>query len=233
MPVLADTGQEGAGKVTSLPLADPVKSVVDRQSGRFEFFKQTLTLSAAGLAGLAALLIDPTKIPVYLFSRIVVAWCALFLAATLLACLLGISTYSNLLVIVAADSEQGSSEEPRAERFAVRVVHYARITLIGLLLSGLGLLVFAGSMVLRGPYSITTAEAALATARALVSKETGQPPERLFLTRMEAKDDALVVTYHAETISSEMAVEISKKDGAVIGIKQSKIATTPSEITQP
>jgi hypothetical protein len=151
-------------------VADPLKYTIDAQSGRFEFFKHTLTFSAAGLAGMAALFTDPAKIPIDVFSKATLIWCGFFFAATLLACLLGISTYSNLLLATPYKSQVAEAEvaEPEGDsrrreslrseeltfdifKFAARIVHYARITLVTLLLSGLGLLLFASKAIFREP----------------------------------------------------------------------------------
>jgi hypothetical protein len=80
--------------------------------------------------------------------------------------------------------------------------------------------------------STTTAETALATARLLVSKETGQPPESLLLTRLETDDDAYVATYYAPAVASETSVRVLKRDGTVIRIVQEK-KTALSGTKQP
>jgi hypothetical protein len=63
---------------------------------------------------------------------------------------------------------EGFPQSSRSPKFARRIVHYAQITLITLLLSGFGLLAFAGIAILRGPK--LGPEAALETAQQLVRK---------------------------------------------------------------
>jgi hypothetical protein len=75
----------------------PVKEAVEAQSGRFEFFKQMLTLGLAGIAGAAAILIDSTKIPNDLLSMIAISTFGVALLVTSSASAMGLSTYANFL----------------------------------------------------------------------------------------------------------------------------------------
>jgi hypothetical protein len=196
---------------------DSVKLVVDSQSGRFELFKQILTLSAAGLAGMAALLTDPSRIPPDYVSRVVVGWCAFFLAATLVVCLLGVSAYSNLLVAVARENTrqiEPLSQDKMPVIFEGRVVNCARITLGMLLLSGLGLLMFAGISIAGG--RSTSIETAMDAAVRVVGQHVGSASTARVEHALRSKGE-FNIDVRKELTGEKYKVRISR-EGAVLEI---------------
>jgi outer membrane protein OmpA-like peptidoglycan-associated protein len=210
--------------------SSPVKDAIDAQSGRFEFFKQTLTLGSAGLAGIAALFTDPARIPTDVAKwAVFAAGVALF--TMLLFAVWGLSTYANLLTALAREVGliTGQSHRP-SSTFSDGVIQWARAVMIALILAWVSLAAFAGYRLFMR--AATSAETALATARTLVSKETGQPPESLFLTRLEADNETFRIAFSVQAIPNETSVTISKKDGTVIRIVQTR-TTTPAPTSSP
>jgi hypothetical protein len=151
---------------------DPVQKTIDVQSGRFEFFKQLLTLSAGGLAGMAALFTDPAKVPSDLFSRLCVGLAGLGLGACVLTCLSGISVYSNLLVL----TDRGAERVPRV---AHSMVNHARLAVGAIVLAALSLFAFAVWMLLRGPLPPDRAATAQGPLSVTVIVDRLDPPRGL------------------------------------------------------
>src|SRR5690349_4812000 len=89
------------------PTPSPVKDAIDTHSGRFEFFKQTLTLGSAGLAGIAALFTDPARVPADTLSKCIIAVAGLSLILIVAFAAMGLSSYANFLTAV--DSEARST----------------------------------------------------------------------------------------------------------------------------
>jgi len=135
------------------PSAEPVKEAIDAQSGRFEFFKQALTLGSAGIAGLAAILTDETKIPQTILRKLLVAGCGVLLLATIVAAVWGISVYANLLTRL--QDEGGRPPTAGAKRTSATarasVVTHARATFVTLSLAALMLFVYAAVLLATGP----------------------------------------------------------------------------------
>ena len=214
-------------------LQSPVKDAIDAYSGRFEFFKQTLTLGSVGLAGIAALFTDPARIPTEAASKYAVAAAGLSLIAIVAFSAMGLSDYANLLTALARGAGLIPAAKPShrpSEQFAAGVIRHAKVVIVALFCAWFSLTSFAGYRMFAP--STTTAETALATARVLVGKETGQPRESLLLTRLETDDEAYVATYYAQAMASETSVRVSKRDGTVIRVVQEK-QTAPSGTKQP
>src|SRR5260370_11520971 len=75
----------------------PVKEVVEKESGRFEFFKQMLAIGLGGIAGLAAIFTDADKIPEEFYLKAILAIFALSAILVVIASGMGISAYANHL----------------------------------------------------------------------------------------------------------------------------------------
>lgn len=214
--------------------ASPVKTAIDIQSGRFEFFKQTLTLGSAGIAGIAALFTDTSRIPTEMPSKYAVAVAGMALIFMVAFAAMGLSTYANLLTALGRESGLlPSTKRPHrpSTTFIIGIVHHANVIIVALFVTWFSLTFFAGfRLFVSAKPSI---EAAITTARMLVSKETGQPSESLFLTRLEAKNGTYVVTYSIQAVPSETTVTISTSDGTVTGIVQERKTTAPAGAKQP
>jgi hypothetical protein len=196
----------------------PVKDAIDANSGRFEFLKQALTLGSAGIAGLAALFTDPTRVPADGFSKGTVLGGAIGLGIVVAFAIMGLSTYANLLTATASSD---AKIQERVPVYAEGVRNHARWVIIGLISGFLGLGLFAGYRLLFAS-AAATPESAIEAATVLVSKETKQPAEGLLLTRMEADNDAFTVTYSLGTVGREVIVRVSKRDGSILRLTQEK-----------
>jgi hypothetical protein len=201
---------------TSVP--SPVKDAIDTNSGRFEFLKQTLTLGSAGIAGIAALFTDPSRIPSDVLSKLAILVGAVGLAIVVAYATMGLSTYANLLTITASDDPE---VRKRAPTYVRGLRDHARIVILGLAVAFFGIGLFALYRLFFAS-NAGTVEAALDTAVALVSRETKQPQESLSLVRMEAEADAYTVAYSIPAANSQAIVRISRKDGSVIRMVQNK-----------
>jgi hypothetical protein len=198
----------------------PVKDAIDCNSGRFEFLKQTLTLGSAGLAGIAALFTDPARIPADRLSKFAVLGAGMALGAVVCYSVMGLSVYANLLTATA--TEVAGKPPPKPVLFYVNGLRYhARGVVLGLFVAFVAIGFYAGYRL----FFVTAAgtpEAAIETASLLVSKETKQPADTLYLTRMDTDNDAFIVTYFVTLTNSDATVRISKKDGSVIRLTQDR-----------
>jgi hypothetical protein len=208
----------------------PVKDAIDSNSGRFEFLKQTLTLGSAGIGGIAALFTAPARIPSDPVSKASILVGGVARGFVIYYSVMGLSVFANLLT--ATTNEAAGKPSPQPVSFYVNGLRdHARGVVIGLFVAFYALSFFA---FYRLYFLLTgaTAEAAIETASAFVSKETKQPPETLNLTRLETDNDAFSVTYIVTATNSEATVRISKKDGSVVRLIQDK-KSVPSGAKQP
>jgi hypothetical protein len=210
--------------------SSPVKDAIDCNSGRFEFLKQTLTLGSAGIAGIAALFTDPTRIPADLLSKL-----AMFLAGTSLAfvvyyAVMGLSVYANLLAATANEAAGKPLEQPASSYFDGLRDH-ARGVVVALFATFIAIGLFSVNRLFFLP-TVGTAESAIDAASAFVGKETRQPADTLYLMRFETDNDAFMVTYFVTATNSEATVRVSKKDGSVIRLTQDK-RPVPAGAKQP
>jgi hypothetical protein len=204
--------------------ASPIKDAIDSHSGRFEFLKQTLTLASAGLAGIAALFTDPTRIPADSLSKGAILIAGITLAVAIYFSVMGLSVYANLLTTTAREAA-GENPEPSASFYAKGLRNHARGVIVGLFLAFIAIGFFAGYRLFST--AAGTPETAIETASALISKETKQPPDLLYLTRLEADTDTFTVSYSVPALNSDATVRISKKDGSVIRLVQDKKSAAP------
>jgi hypothetical protein len=124
-----------------------VKDAIDVHSGRFEFFKQTLTLGSAGLAGIAALFTDTARIPTDIASKCLVAAAGLALIAIVAFAAMGLSAYANLLTALGREARliSATSQSTRSSsKYSAGIVFHARIVIIALFVAWVSLTVFAG-----------------------------------------------------------------------------------------
>src|SRR5271170_837708 len=128
---------------TLSPLA--VKDAIDAHSGRFEFFKQTLTLGSVGLAGIAALFTDPARIPTDVVSISTLAIAGLALIFIVAYAAMGLSTYANLLVGLArANNLIPTSRQSRRSPayYSDGITRHAQIIVIALFAAWISLTLF-------------------------------------------------------------------------------------------
>jgi hypothetical protein len=208
----------------------PVKDAIDCNSGRFEFLKQTLTVGSAGIAGIAALFTDPARIPADHLSKGAILVAGAFLGVVIYYAVMGLSVYANLLTTTANEAA-GKASQNSASVYVDGLRHHARGVIVGLFVAFIAIGFFAGYRLFFLP-TAGTAEAAIETASAFVSKETKQPSDTLYLTRLETDNDAFMVTYFVTATNSDATVRISKKDGSVIRLTQGK-RSVPAGTKQP
>jgi hypothetical protein len=106
------------------------------QAGRVEFFKQSLTLSLAGVAGCAALFTGSGGLPGDTGSLVAACASGALLLLTAAWSLMGLSTYANLLGVI------GKGEDPA--KFLKGMVGHARGAFLLLALTALAISVYAG-----------------------------------------------------------------------------------------
>lgn len=199
--------------------SSPIKDAIDSHSGRFEFLKQTLTLTSVGIAGIAALFTDPARIPTDWLSKGAILVAGITLAAAIYYSVMGLSVYANLLTTTAREAA-GENPEPSASFYANGLRDHARGVIVALFASFVAIAFFAGYRLLST--AAWTPETAIDAASAFISKETKQPTDSLYLTRLEAENDAFTVTYFVQALNSDTTVRISKRDGTVTRLTQSK-----------
>jgi len=212
-----------ASTVSTPPTTSPVKDAIDTHSGRFEFFKQTLTLGSAGLAGIAALFTDPTRVPTDTLSKYVIAIAGLSLIVIVAYAAMGLSSYANFLTAVASEARSPPKEGSTSydsKYYINSIIFHAQIIIIGLFVAWFSLTAFAGIKVFT-PFS-TSADTALTIARTIASKETGQPPQSLYLARLDIENDDFIAIYDANAVQSQITIRVSKKDGTVTKVVQDK-----------
>jgi hypothetical protein len=200
-----------------------VKDAIDVHSGRFEFFKQTLTLGLAGLAGIAALFTDADRIPTDVASKCIVVVAGLALGVTILFAVMGLSAYANLLNALAREagliSATVQSPRPPSE-YSAGIIFDAQIVMIALFVAWVSLMSFAGLRLFSK--ATTNAETALATARTIVGKETGQPPESLFSrawNRTTRSSESPARAMSTKTIKVESGPQAIAELEAALGVK--------------
>lgn len=205
--------------VEPVTASSPIKDAIDSHSGRFEFLKQTLTLTSAGLVGIAALFTDPARIPTDKLSKGAIFVAGITLAVAIYYAVMGLSVYANLLNATTLDAA-GEHPEPPVSFYAKGLRDHARGVTVALFAAFVAIAFFAGYRL----FSTTagSAETAIDAASALISKETKQPLDTLYLTRLETDIDAFTVTYFVQALNSDTTVRISKKDGTVIRLTQGK-----------
>lgn len=201
--------------------ATPVKDAIDAQSGRFEYFKQCLTLGLAGIGGAAALLTDPAKVPGDVLSKWVVALAGCSLLATVVSAVFGISSYANLMKATSNEARPGHHPGKYDSSFYARdSIKHARAATVALGLASLFLALFALKQLVF-PNSVTV-ELALDNAAKFVGAQTRQPPEKVTFRRLEADTSDYSVAYGVPGYSGDVLVRISKKDASVSGATMTK-----------
>lgn len=200
---------------TGTPTPSPLKDTIDANSGRFEFLKQTLTLGLAGIGGVAALFTDPSRIPSDALSKWVLLAAGAGLLFVVAYAIMGLSTYANLLTATA----KTPPDKNEVTKYTKGVRNHARVVILALFVALIGTVVFAVNRLFA---SSTSPDSALTVAADFVAKQTKLTSDRVQFNRMEAENDAYVVTFTVPTTSSDVTVRVSKKDGTVTQAAQKK-----------
>jgi hypothetical protein len=134
------------------PSADPIREAIDAQSGRFEYFKYALILGSAGIAGLAAILTDETKIPDTLLRKSLVGASGVIFFLLIVTAVFGFSVYANLLTRIEDEKGQAPPAGARGTSATAKrsMITYTRVILGVLLVGGATLLTYA-FVLLAGP----------------------------------------------------------------------------------
>lgn len=198
-----------------------VKDAIDAQSGRFEYFKQCLTLGLAGIGGAAALLTDPAKVPGDAFSKWVVALAGCSLLTTVMAAAFGISSYANLLKATSNETRPNHHlGKYNSDFYALDIIKHARTATVALGLASAFLALFALKQLAFS--SAPSVENAVDNAAKFVGEQTKQPPEKVSLRRLEVDTNDYSVVYSVPGYLGDVVVRISKKDGNVTGATMAK-----------
>ncbi len=187
------------------PPPSPLKDTIDANSGRFEFLKQTLTLGLAGIGGVAALFMDPSRVPSDTFSKWVLLCAGAGLMFVVAFAIMGLSAYANLLTVTAKVTRNDEVTE-----YSKGVRNHARVVILALFVVLIGTVTFAVNRLFT---SSATPESAVAAAADFVAKQTNLTTDRIHFTGMAADNDAYVVTYSVPTIGNDFTVRVSKKNG--------------------
>lgn len=200
---------------TGTPTSSPLKDTIDANSGRFEFLKQTLTLGLAGIGGVAALFTDPSRIPSDAPSKWVLLAAGAGLLFVVAFAIMGLSTYANLLTATA----KTLPDKDEVAKYIKGVRNHARVVIIALFVALIGTVVFAVNRLFA---PLTSPDSAVTVAADFVAKQSKLTSDRVQFNRMEAENDAYVVTFTVPTTSSDVTVRVSKKDASVTQAAQKK-----------
>jgi membrane-bound ClpP family serine protease len=197
------------------PPPSRLKDMIDANSGRFEFLKQTLTLGLAGIGGVAALFTDPSRIPSETLPRWLLICAGAGLLFVVAFAIMGLSAYANLLTVTA----KVPSDETEVAKYSKGVRNHARVVIIALFVALIGTATFALDRLFA---SSATPESAVTAAADFVAKETKLTTDRLHFTGMVVDNDAYVVTYSVPTTGNDFTVRVSKKDGNITQVMPQK-----------
>jgi hypothetical protein len=188
---------------------DPVQAAINAQSGRFEFFKQSLTLGLAGIGGIAALFTDTTKIPAEPWARILIGAGGFLALVTVAAALFGISAYANLLAVL-------SKGKPVAT-FEAGIIRDAKLAYAGLGFAGIAFFLFGLARLLFSNAPVS-ADATLGLARQAIIAAAGPGADPITLDRYEAGSKEVVVNYAVGPAAQKYTVHIDRASSSVTSI---------------
>ena len=207
-----------------------VKELIQAQSGRFEFLKQALTLSSAGLAGFSIFFTEPDRTPDSLLVRVVIILAGIGLLFVTGAALSGIGSYANFLrktetetraaaVGTAATAVTTASttttvpvptkqSKKTAEYYRKDVVMHANCCLVGLFITGIILMVFAGLRIFSpdqlGP------EQALHRGREIIRDEVARPGQSITLDSFNSDSGGYSVKFVIEPSHDTYLIKLKK-----------------------
>lgn len=194
-----------------------VKETVEIKSGQFEFFKQMLAIGLAGVAGLAAIFTEPTRIPEEFLARSMIVLFAITAILVVIFSAMGISTYANHLRHVEKLSREPGSSKLEAKRAKSEsgILWHARVILVMASIGAITLIVFALGQLLNahtvGP------EAAMELAQRLIRLQPGNPnPKSLDHFQLVGSD--YIITYVTDQNSQKYTVKVTSAKNAVLEI---------------
>ena len=190
---------------------DQVKREIDTQSGRFEFFKQALTLGLAGLAGTAAFFTDTSKIPKDSLSIATIIVMGVALLATVAASLMGISVYANLL--------KGLSTGRNVNGFRKSMIGHARGIFVAILFVAGAFVTYGGVQIAnRRNSSIADAEALGIARKAIAASGC----EGIF-EALSKRGGSYSVTLYSPRCHRRFSAQIQAKSGTISSISSAQI----------
>ena len=199
--------------------ANSVKDAIDAHSGRFEFFKQMLTLGLGGIAGIAVFFTDQARVPKDLPSIIAVCVAGMALGVLVLAAGAGLSVYANLLTKIARSNglipAAKKSDATTPEDYGQSLVSHARWVFLATIVGSLGVMAFAALQMFHA--TPVSAEDAVAKAKAVIAKgtdEDGGPA----LQALQLKDGAFVMTF--TTATAQFTARVAEHGGQVLQLVQ-------------
>lgn len=185
---------------------EPLKDEIDAQSGRFEFFKQSLTLGLAGLAGTAAFFTDASKIPENLSSILVVITMGFALIGTVGFSLMGLSVYANLL--------KAHANGETIDRFRTSMVGHARYVFIMICVIAVAFVIYAGLQIASRPAPKISSVEAIGIARQAIGA-SGCASEFL---KLSSRKKSFIIIFQSAGCRRRYAIEIQGGDGEVSSI---------------
>jgi len=199
----------------------PVKEVVERESGRFEFFKQMLTVGLGGLAGLAAIFTDADKIPDDLLLRIPLGLFALCALVVVIACADGISVYANHLRHVkrAEVDPNDRNLQSKLTQSESSILNHAKAAMAASWVAAAALTFFAGVKLYQQP--MVGADAAMRTARKFVIDQPGNPSPKA-LDHFQASGSDYLITYVTDPNGVKYTVRINRETNKLVEITPSQ-----------
>lgn len=194
-----------------------VKEVVEIESGRFEFFKQMLTIGLGGIAGLAAIFTDEGKIPDGAWSKGTLIAFAICAIVVVVWSAMGISTYANHLRDVHKLSLDPNSDDLKRNRDHSEhgILSHARITLLAASAAAMALIIFAGVRLFGAEE--TGAAAAMGLASKTIRFQPGNPTPTS-LDHFQTVGDAYLVTYVTEPNRVQYTVRVKRDKNEVVEI---------------
>jgi hypothetical protein len=201
-------------------VAAPVKDAIDAYSGRFEFFKQALTLATAGLAGIAALFTDPTRIPTDFGGLAAVTTLAAAFLLMIGGAVSGLSAYANLLKAVAIQAGTIPGTPPPAGTPVPDnprgIIRFAIIVIVGVVIAAAGL----AAIIVVNLYfpSKIGVDVALGIGRKIVAKDRGLAAELVDLDRLDLKSGDYLLTFKIQRAADLYTVLVASADGKVVQI---------------
>ncbi len=192
----------------------PVKEVVERESGRFEFFKQMLAIGLGGIAGLAAIFTDADKVPEEALLKVSLSVFGLCAIAIVIYSGNGISAYANHLrdVKKLADEPEDRQLQSNAAGSEQSILSHARGLFVLSLAASAALILFAGIRLFQTPK--VGAEAAMRLARKLVTEQPGSPSPRS-LDHFQTVGNDYLITYVTEPNQVKYYVRISRDKNTI------------------
>jgi hypothetical protein len=192
--------------------SENVKNEIDAQSGRFEFFKQAVTLGLAGLAGTAAFFTDTSKIPSDPLTAGAIVVMALMLLWTVGASLMGLSTYANLL-------KAHANSETTVANLRTSMISHAKQVFVAIGLTATAFAAYAGLQFANRKDSAVTAADAVGIAK----KAAGVGGCEATLETLSRKADNVIASLRSDGCKLRFTVTVKTGGGEVTSISSTPL----------